>query len=367
MSSLRGNVVTVTGPLSPQSLGVTLTHEHLFSNWEEKFDEPDRTESHYPFAREPLALENLWSVRTNPLQHIDNLRLDSVEDAVYEVDRFQQAGGNSLVEVTPKNTGMDPENVQNVSSKTGVNIVKGTAYYYYNSHPSRVANATVDSLATEFESDILDGIGRTDVRAGLIGEIGFSRKQDKSGVRAWYADEEKVLRAGCLASARTGAPISIHPPQNRDPAYPPSVRADAIVDICEAEGIPPERVIMCHMDQSMWIDSDLKPVIALAERGVFIEFDLFGHSRYMFEEHDAQPSDWDRIDRIIHLIEAGYGDKLLVSHDIFLKHWQAKYGGFGLTHLLQTIIPAMKDRGISDAMIEQIFVTNPQKALTFAE
>ncbi len=366
MNSMHENILTVKGPISPESLGVTITHEHLFSNWEEKLEEPDHTQPNYSSSEEPITLENISSIQKNPLQHRGNLRLDSVEDAIDEVDRFQAEGGGSIVEVTPKNTGMKPKKVRKVSEETGVSIIKGTAYYYYDSHPPKVETKTTKELATEFESDIEDGIGNTRVRAGIIGEIGFSRDPEKSGVSAWYNNEEKVLRAGCIAAYKTGVPICIHPPQERDPTYPPSIRAEAIVDICENEGISPDQIIICHMDQSMWVDNDIDQLAALADRGVFIEFDLFGHSRYMFEEHDAQPSDWDRIDRIKTLIEKGYADKILLSHDIFLKHWRVKYGGFGLVHLLNTIIPAMKDQGISDETIEQLFINNPKYALTIS-
>jgi len=366
MTDDTGTIVTVDGPIPPEELGVTLPHEHIFADWGEKFEEPEPARLR-KIAREPIQLENLWYVRQNPTQHLDNLRLDSLKDAVYEAKRFLRAGGGTLVDVTPKNTGMDPVGTRAVARETGVSVVKGTSFYYYDAHPDRVAEMSIEEIEDEFVRDVREGIGDTDVRAGIIGEIGLSTdKKNRGDTPAWMHDqEERVLRAGARAARRTGASISIHPPGERDPEFPPSERTHEVLDVCEDEGLPPARVVMGHMDQSRWVDDGLDAQRELADRGALLEYDLFDHAKYMLDAKDGQPSDWDRIDDAIALVEDGYGKNLLFSHDIYFKHWWTKYGGNGWTHILDTVLPVLQDRGVSEEIVSQIMVENPKQVLTF--
>lgn len=354
-----GSAVTVEGPVDPEELGVTLPHEHLFSSWSEgKFTPPDSAYER-KLAREPISLENLWYVRRNPTQHRANLRMESFEDAVEEVGHFYRAGGDTIVDVTPKGTAGDPERVRGVAREAGVKIVHGTAFYTRDSHPDHVDDATVDELADEFVSDVREGIGDTDVRAGIIGEIGTSG--------AIHDREEKVLRAGARASLRTGAPVSVHPPSNRDPEWPPSRRGLQVLDVLEDEGLPLDRVVICHMDQSKWLGGSMEYQREIAERGAYVEFDLFGHELYFADAEDAQPSDVDRAGYVADLVADGYADQLLLSHDVFLNHLRRKYGGHGYAHILTNVLPMFRGADVPDETIERLLAANPQRMLTFAE
>ncbi|MGM0717311.1 MAG: phosphotriesterase family protein [Halobacteriota archaeon] len=354
-----GRAVTVEGPVDPETLGITLPHEHLFSSWgPEKFDAPQSAYER-KIAREPISLDNLWYVRRNPTQHRENLRLESLDDAVEEVSHFHRAGGDTIVDVTPKGTSADPARVRGVGRETGINFVHGTAFYTHDSHPNRVDLSTADELATEFVSDVTEGVGDTTVRAGIIGEIGTSGDI--------HEQEEKVLRAGARASLETGAPVSVHPPSDRDPEWPPSRRALQVLDILKEEGLPLDRVVICHMDQSKWLGGSMKYQREILDRGAYVEFDLFGHELYLAAAEDAQPSDVDRAGYVAELVEAGYTDQLLLSHDIFLKHLLRKYGGHGYAHILTNVLPMFEGAGVPDKAVEQILTENPQRMLTFAE
>ncbi|UTF55682.1 phosphotriesterase family protein [Natronosalvus rutilus] len=354
-----GKAITAEGPVNPENLGITLPHEHLFSSWgPEKFDTP---ESAYErkLAREPISLDNLWYVRRNPTQHQGNLRLESMEDAVKEVMHFYRAGGDTIVDVTPKGTSADPVRVRGVGRETDLNFVHGTAFYTYDSHPDRIGDITIDELAEEFVSDVSEGINDTSVRAGIIGEIGTSGDI--------HEQEKRVLRAGARASLETGAPVSVHPPSNRNPEWPPSRRALQVLDILEEEGLPLDRVVICHMDQSKWLGGSMEYQRQILDRGAYVEFDLFGHDLYFAHAKDAQPSDVDRAGYVAELVEDGYADQLLLSHDIFLKHLLRTYGGHGYAHILTNVVPMFDGAGVPDEVVEQILTTNPQRMLTFAK
>ncbi len=354
MSTDTGTVVTVNGRIDPEELGVTLPHEHLINDGTYRYEPPDSAYERR-LAEEPLSLSNLWWARTNKMKHKGNLRLDSVSEAVEEVAKFRDVGGDSIVDVTPKNKGTDPQQLRRIANETGVNIVHGTAFYTNENSelPDRLFSGSIDDIADEFESDVRDGIDDSDVRAGIIGEIGLS-----SDI---YEIEEKVLRGAARAAVRTGAPVSVHPP--RDPADP---YTHEILDIVEEEGLEPERVVLCHRDRSRW-KTDLDDQRAVAERGAYVEYDLFGDEPHRFraETGDANPQDVERVERLVELIEDGYGSRLLISHDVFLKVHRRAYGGHGYAHILENVVPMFEGLDAGDEQISQLLVDNPRRILTF--
>ena len=70
-----GKVQTVLGLVEPESLGVTITHEHLIADgsavW---FSEPEG-EIEMKMAYEPVSMKNLWWVRFNRFSNLDYFRL----------------------------------------------------------------------------------------------------------------------------------------------------------------------------------------------------------------------------------------------------------------------------------------------------
>jgi phosphotriesterase-related protein len=220
----------------------------------------------------------------------------------------------------------------------------------------------IDDITSEFISDVRNGIDETRVRAGMIGEIGLSGHI--------HPDEEKVLRAGARAAIRTGAPLSIHPPgrtphSQKDRTYPSSRWGLEILDIIEEEGLPPERVVICHMDRTLYEDIEYQK--ALAERGAYVEYDLWGKQNYYNDYNDGYPSDPDRVDNVVELIESGYVSQLLFSHDIAYKMWRRNYGGFGYAHILENVVPMLEHASVSMEQIRTIIEHNPQRMLTFSD
>jgi len=101
--------------------------------------------------------------------------------------------------------------------------------------------------------------------------------------------------------------------------------------------------------------------------GSYLEFDLFGIecSHYQLNEKIDMLSDAQRVDTILQLINEGYEDRIIISHDIHTKHRLTKFGGHGFSHILENIVPKMISRGISAETVHKILVTNPSEWLTF--
>jgi len=362
MSRDTGSIVTVTGPIEPESLGVTMTHEHLFIDTVDALYTEPKSAIDRRLAGEPVSLETLPYVRRNGMQHRDNMRLESMDEAIDDVTQYVRAGGDAIVDVTPKNAGEDPEAVRAIARETGVTLIHGTAHYVRPVHPERIDQMSVDEIAEEFVDDVESGIDDTDVRAGLIGEIGLSERIHEA--------EEKVTRAAARAAVRTGAPVNFHPPgrtehSQRDRTYPTSRWCLEILDMVEEEGLSPDRVVMSHMDRTVF--EDLTYQRELADRGAYIEYDLWGMEASLDQYGDAYMSDFQRLEFVSELIEDGYADRLLFSHDVYTKLQRTAYGGFGYAHVLENVVPLLEKRGISEETIEQILVENPRRMLTFVE
>ncbi len=348
-ASLAGQVQTVLGPIAPETLGITLPHEHLLIDFRVMFVEPAAA-SDQGRAWAPVSLGNLGWVRQNFNANLDNLRLLDEQTAEDEIRLFKHAGGRTVVDPTPKTLARDPRALARIARATGLNVVMGSGYYVAASHPPDMDRRSVDELTREIIADVTTGVGDTGVRAGLIGEIGTTAP--------WTDNEKKVLRAAIAAQRATGAPLMIHP--GRHPAMPME-----LAEFVEKEGGDLRRTIMCHLCRTI---ADVRAVIDLAQTGIWLEYDLFGleNSYYPYQPSFDMPNDGGRMAHILALIEAGHRDQILMSHDIAYKTSLVKYGGYGYHHLLVNVVPRLRAKGVDDAGLRRLLVDNPARAFAFA-
>lgn len=63
-------------------------------------------------------------------------------------------------------------------------------------------------------------------------------------------------------------------------------------------------------------------LLEFAKLGVYCQFDLFGMecSLYQLSMEMDMPSDAQRMQKIVGLVNEGYEDRILMSHDIHTKH-----------------------------------------------
>ena len=349
MTTMAGRVQTVLGAIAPETMGVTLPHEHLLIDFSVMFAAPAAAGDRGS-AAEPVSLANLGWVRQNFNANLDNLRLMDERVATDEIRLFQRAGGATVVDPTPPSLARDPLALARIARATGLHIVMGSGYYVAASHPPDMDDKTVDDLAREMIADVTTGVGDTGVRAGLLGEIGTTYP--------WTENEQKVLRAAVIAQRETGGPLMVHP--GRHPAMPME-----LAEFVRKEGGDVTRTIMCHIDRTI---ADVRAVIDLGRTGIWLEYDLFGleNSYYPYNPSFDMPNDGGRMAHVLALIEAGYGDRLLLSHDIAYKTSLVKYGGYGYHHLLVNVVPRLRRKGVDDAGLRKLLVENPERAFVFA-
>jgi phosphotriesterase-related protein len=224
----------------------------------------------------------------------------------------------------------------------------GCGYYVNDYQDPKNQDRTVEDFAAEMTSQILTGAWGTDVRAGMIGEIGCSVE--------WTDTEKRVMRGAFIAASDTGAAINVHP--GRDPDQPQEV-----ANFARTVGHPTERIVISHIDRTIFDEARL---LRLADSGVTVEFDLFGQESSYYGLSDIDmPNDATRLQLIRSLINHGHLDRVVISHDICYRTRLASFGGHGYGHIFRNVVPMMTKRGYSQDEIDAILVGNPRRLLTF--
>ena len=171
-------IVTVLGDIAPDALGTTLAHEHLQFDLRCLWEEPPAERAHLADA-EP-TLENLGELSRDGYHSRPNLYLDDPALAATELRRFKAAGGSAVVDMTTIGLAPNPDALVEISRATGVHVVAGCGYYRAKCLPGEVLDKPVEAIADELERWVVEGMGGTDVRAGLLGELGPTRRSTRS-------------------------------------------------------------------------------------------------------------------------------------------------------------------------------------------
>ena len=359
-----GKIQTVTGLIDPETLGVCLTHEHLLLDLSDLLPPPN-TASARGFYASPLTVEAAAYCRNYSEFSTAHHRLDSVETAVEELGLFKQHGGQAMIDLTLPDIYRDPLGLRRISRATGVHVVMGCGFYVAAAHPPALADWSEEQIAAMIVADIVEGAAaeeesrstgkgvvhrrNTGVRAGVIGEIGCSSPL--------HDDERKCLRAAARAQRQTGATVFVHP--GRAETAPLE-----ILDQLRSAGADLRRVVLAHLDRTVFNRDMLRQI---AETGAYLSYDLFGDHPSGFYPHNPAVhllNDAGRVAEVSWMIEQGWTEQILISHDMAQAFRLAKWGGHGYHYILAEIVPQMRMRGISEEEVDQILVGNPRTLLT---
>ena len=78
------------------------------------------------------------------------------------------------MENTTRGIGRNVEFMRKVASETGLHIVAPSGYYIDATHRDDMSKLKVSELAQEMTHDILEGCDGTNIKCGVIGELGCS-------------------------------------------------------------------------------------------------------------------------------------------------------------------------------------------------
>ena len=314
-------VNVVRGAIDSAQLGVTLMHEHVFV----------------------LSTEVMQNF---PEQWGDEEK--RVGDAVSRLNELKSRGIDSIVDLTVIGLGRYIPRIQRVAAQTDLNILVATGVYTYNDVPfyfhyqgPGTELGGPELMVEMFVRDIQEGIADTGVKAAIL-----KCATDVQGVTPGV---ERVLRAVAQAHRRTGVPISTH-------THAHTERGLEQQSIFKEEGVDLTRVIIGHSGDT----TDIHYLEKLISSGSYIGMDRFGIDVLLPFE--------DRVNTVAKLCELGQADKMVLSQDascfmdalpeasvpVILPNWH-------YLHIHNDVIPALKQRGVTDQQIRTMLVDNPRR------
>jgi phosphotriesterase-related protein len=319
-------VETITGPVPADSLGVTLTHEHIVL-----LD-----------AEVEINRLGRWRAETE------------IPAAARALRDAKAAGVDTIVDLTAIGMGRNVPRVAQIAADTGMTVVVATGIYTFDLMPKffsgrgpGTANGGQEPIEAFFVREITEGIAGTTIKAALI-----KCTTDQAGITD---DIAKILRAAARAHRSTGVPISTHTDAG-------TYRGRDQQQLFRDEGVDLSRVIIGHCGDS----TDLDYLTELADAGSYLGLDRFGY--------DQRLPVGQRIDTVVELVRRGYADRLLLSHDATcysdslepatrLRLWP----NCSHSYISQSVLPVLLERGVSQSDLDQMMIRNPAAILARGE
>lgn len=300
------HLITTLGPHRADELGLILPHEHIFVDLG------------------PIAAEN-W--RTATAEQV-------IPVMAPQIEKIKAQGVTAFVECTPVGVGRRADIDRAVSKATGMPVLVPTGIYREPWIPAWAHAASEEALRDWMLGELTGEIEASGVQAAWI--------KLSAGDDGITDTEAKLLRAAAQAGRATNAIIGSHTIRGR-------VVRDQL-DILEGAGYTAERFIWIHTQNEPDFDLHLE----MAHRGAWLEYDGIGGGQ----------SDESYIQRIRRVLDAGFGHKLLLSHD---RGWyDPSQPGGGVpkpfTYLVEIFLPKLRAAGVDNATIRQLTQTNPFNA-----
>jgi len=307
-------VQTARGPIDTAKLGRTLMHEHVFVISTE-------IQQNYPEE---------WGAEEK-----------RVADAIKRLNELKAAGIDTILDPTAIGLGRYVPRIKKIADQIGLNIVVATGLYTFDVLPHYFNARGEDIMTQMFVRDIEKGIADTGIKAGVL-----KCATDEPGVTKGV---EQVLRCCARAHRQTGVPITTH-------THARTRRGLEQQKIFKEEGVDLSRVVIGHCGDS----DDLDYLTEIMANGSYIGMDRFGIDVILSTEK--------RVNTVAELCKRGFADKMVLSHDAacyldwipgelpppMLRHWN-------YLHISKDILPMLRDKGVNDAQIEQMLVTNPRR------
>ncbi len=261
-----------------------------------------------------------------------------------EVAAWKAAGGGAIVDSSPIGAGRNIELLNETSVHSQVPFIVTSGFhklsYYEKDHWLNSASET--EIAEILFAECEEGVLLNDSRPHQSKRSTTKANMLKIGVDAEGISPlgSKLLNAVAKTGNLLGIPLMIH--------TEPGVPFDTLVDTLESIKFDPNRVIICHMGKSL----DLELHRALAGRGYYLEFD---------EMVRPSPSLPKLASTIRSLFDEGFGGAVLFAGDLARRGYWSCYGGSpGLPFLITSLDEFLLDLGISQEILDKIWIENPQ-------
>jgi phosphotriesterase-related protein len=313
-------VETTGGPVDVDELGLTLIHEHFRAT-----DEAGRAQ--FPHLYDE---QSDWDA------------------AIADANAVKGHGVKTVVEPSAMFLHRDAAFSKRVADEAGLNVVLATGVYTYDYLPQFLANRDEDGIAAIFVHEIEHGIQGTGIKPAFI-----KCAADEPGITP---NVEKIHRAAARAAKQTGLPIMAH-------SRPASGTGPEQMGIFVEEGVDPGTVQIAHTGDT----DDLDYIERLLETGCWIGMDRYGLDIFLGTE--------PRNATVLALLERGYAERMFLSQDYCSTlDWfpievqealkATEVPEWSMTMLFESVIPYLKEQGMTDEQLETMMVENPKRWLT---
>ncbi|MEB5479429.1 phosphotriesterase-related protein [Shouchella clausii] len=302
-------IETVRGPIKPEEFGICACHEHVH-----------------------IDLSHIKKSNDTALTDYDRVKED--------VARFIKAGGKAFIEMTNVGMGRNIQFMRRLSEELDMHIVASTGCYKDPFIPAEALSWNREQFAAFMLQEIEEGIDGSPSKPGVIGEIGSSLNEFKPV-------ETELFHGAIIAAKESGLPLATHTTLG--------TMALEQVELFAKEGLPLDQVIIGHQD----LNENDDVVLEVLAAGCYVAMDTIGKENYR--------SDQERLTSLLRFIEAGYGDKIMLSTDITRNSHLFAAGGQGFDYTLREFQPRMEASGLSQQEIRKLLIENPANAFSKRE
>lgn len=300
-------VRTVLGDIDPADLGACDSHEHLF-----------------------------LATRLQPGEEFTEL-----QPSLEEARTLAAAGARSVIDWTPIGLGRSPGSIRALAAQTGLHVIAATGLHRdaHYSPEDRLREADPETLAALFITELQTGMQGTSVRAGII-KVGASYHH-------LTRFEQHAFEAAAQAHLATGAAVCVHTEHG--------TMGGLIVERLAKLGVPPQRVILAHIDRN----PDAGEHAETAAAGAWLLCDGAGRAKYWPDSVILQ--------LIADLAGRGHAGRLLAGGDLGRRSMMRAYGGGpGMDYLFARFRPRLA-RELGTDLGTVIFRSNPARAFSIEE
>ncbi len=319
-STTSDTILTVTGPIPADSLGLTLIHEHVFLDW-----------------------SGADSIR--PQDWDEEAAFQAILPYLLEMKQY---GVNSFLECTPAYLGRNPSLLHRLSVESGLQILTNTGFYGARQNryiPAFAFDASAGELADIWVKEYEQGIEDEDIdiriRPGFI-KISVEADSQLSDMH------RKLVQAAAMTHLRTGLAIVSHTGIDTTAALQLAVLEEA--------GVAPGAFVWTHAQ-----NGTAEGHVRLARRGAWISLDGLG---WVTPKNGDSTALYQYAGFLKNLKSNGLLQRTLISHDAgWYTHGEPGSGDYkGYTPIFTLLKPLLLKEGFTEEDFRQLLVENPKEA-----
>ena len=228
----KQKIITVSGPIDPSDLGLSLIHEHFLVDF--------------------IGADKISSDRWE--------RSEVVKKVLPYLLEAKRAGVKTIFDCTPAYLGRDPLLLIELSQQSGLQLITNTGYYgaRQNQHlPAHAFTETAAQLAKRWINEFHEGVDGTEVRPGFI-KISVDSEESLSALH------QKLVKAAAITHLKTGLTICSH--------TGPGKTAFEQLQLLKEAGVDPAAFVWVHAQA----EKDKSYYVKAASKGAWVSLDGIG-------------------------------------------------------------------------------------------